>query len=40
VRGKNAHDDGVFLGFETVTMCPFDRNLIDAALLNPTNGSG
>jgi len=28
-------DDGVFLGFETVTMCPFDRNLIDAALLNP-----
>jgi len=32
---KRETESGVFLGFENLTMCPYDRNLIDLSRLSP-----
>jgi Xaa-Pro aminopeptidase len=32
----NTIKSGTFLKFETVTFCPYDKNLIDVSLLNET----
>jgi Xaa-Pro aminopeptidase len=34
VREEESTDFGTFLGFETLTLCPIERDLIDTAMLS------